>query len=363
MQNELARVASDELWVAVQKKDRRYDGKFVFAVASTGIFCVPSCPSRRARKENVVFFSRPEEAEAAGFGACLRCKPKDEGARSRQKRTIDEVCSFIDKNPDRKVTLAVLSDRLGISPFHLQRTFKRAVGITPRQYAEKSKLDTAKLLLKRGESVRKSTYGAGHNSVSWLYSNGEGILGMDPSSYKEGGAGMRISYHITGCRLGRLLVAGTDHGVCAVSLGDSDETLRLRLRNEYPNAEIGGDDDKPTGWVDRILTYIEATRPHHLHDLPLDIRATSFQYRVWRELRSIPCGWTKSYTEIARRVGSPKATRAVANACAANPVAIVIPCHRAVRKSGELGGYRRGPERKRALLEKEAEAIKDASMP
>ncbi len=266
----------------------------------------------------------------------------------------------MDRNPDGKVTLRVLSERLGISPFHLQRTFKRAVGITPRQYAEKGKLDRARLLLKRGESVRRSTYGAGHNSVSWLYSNPDGVLGMHPSNYKEGGAGMRISYHIAECRLGRLLVAGTDKGICTVSLGDSDEKLRVRLKDEYPKAEIASDDVGLTRWVSRILHYLEGSRAEELNGLPLDIRATSFQYRVWRELRSIPFGSTISYSEIARRVGSPRAIRAVANVCAANPVALVIPCHRVVRKWGELGGYQWGLERKQSLLEKEAQAIEDS---
>ena len=358
MRSEPAQISRDELWQAVQEKDRAYDDRFVFAVLSTGIFCRPSCPSRRARRENVVFFSRPKAAEAAGFRACLCCRPNDERTRFRQQRAIEEACAFMDRNPDGKVTLEVLSERVGISPFHLQRTFKRAVGITPRQYAEKWKLDRAKLLLKRGESVRKSTYGAGHNSMSWLYSSPEGMLGMRPSSYKEGGAGMRINYHIAECRLGRLLVAGTDKGICAVSLGDSDEKLMIHLRNEYPMAEIGSDGGKLTAWVCRILNHVEGIRADRLNDLPLDIRATSSQYRVWRELQSIPYGSTRSYAEIARRVGSPGAARAVANVCAANPVALVIPCHRVVRKSGELGGYHWGLERKRALLTKEAEVIK-----
>ncbi len=358
MQSEAAQISREERWHAIQNRDSHYDDIFVFAVLSTGIFCRPSCPSKRAKKANVIFFSRPDAAEAAGFRACLRCRPKDERARHEQKRAIEEVCAFIDMNPDSKVTLGVLSDRLGISPYHLQRMFKRAVGITPRQYAEKGKLDRAKLLLKRGESVRRSTYGAGHNSMSWLYSRPDGMLGMRPSDYKEGGAGMRISYHIAECRLGRLLVAGTESGICAVSLGDSEEKLMTRLRNEYPKAEIASDDGKLTSWVGRILNYLKSSQAEDLNDLPLDIRATSFQYRVWRELRSIPYGSTRSYAEIAQRAGSPKATRAVANICAANPVALVIPCHRVVRRSGELGGYRWGLERKGALLKKEAEVNK-----
>ena len=361
MRSEPAQISSDELWHAVQEKDRQYDGKFVFAVLSTGVFCRPSCPSRRARREKVVFYSGPDEARAAGFRACLRCRPNDGEARFQQKRAVEEVCAFIDRNPGGKVTLRVLSKRLGISPSHLQRTFKRAVGITPREYAETSKLDRAKLLLRRGESVRSSTYGAGHNSMSWLYSDTEGMLGMHPSRYKDGGSGMRIRYHIADCRLGRLLVAGTDSGICAVSLGDSHEKLKMRLMNEYPKAEIGTDDGVLTKWVGRILNHLESSREDQLNDLPLDIRATSFQYRVWRELRLIPYGSTKSYAEIARSVGSPKALRAVANACADNPTALVIPCHRVIREGGELGGYRWGLERKRALLDKEAEVMRDSA--
>lgn len=358
MRSESVQVSQVELWRAVQNKDGHYDDKFVFGVLSTGVFCRPSCPARRARKENVVFFSGPEAAESAGFRPCLRCGPKDEAARFQRQRAIEEACAFMDRNPDSRVTLKALSERLGISPFHFHRMFKRAVGITPRQYSEMWKLDRAKLLLKRGESVRRSTYGAGHNSMSWLYSNPQAMLGMRPSDYKDGGAGMRISYLITACRLGRLLVAGTDYGICAVSLGDSDERLKMRLSDEYPKAEIGSDGGKLVRWVGRILSYLESSRADQLDDLPLDIRATSFQYRVWKELRLIPYGSTKSYEEVARRVGSPKAARAVANVCAANPVALVIPCHRVVRKSGDLGGYRWGLERKQALLIREVEAIK-----
>lgn len=353
---QVVQITDDERWLVVKVRDPRYDNKFVFGVLSTKIYCRPSCPSKRPGREQVVFFSAPSAAEVAGFRACLRCRPKDESIPSSQESIVKEACAFIERNLESKLTLREVGERVGISQFHLQRIFKRIVGITPRQYAEKSKLDHAKLLLKRGESVRRSTYASGHSSTSWLYSNPGAMLGMCPAAYKNGGAGMRISYCITPSKLGRLLVAGTEKGICAVSLGDSDDKLESFLRNEYPKADLADDTTRLANWVRRIVDYIDGGEVTPLGELPLDIRATSFQYKVWRELQSIPYGSTLSYSEVARRVGSPSASRAAANACAANPAALVIPCHRVIRKDGNLGGYRWGLDRKRALLKKEAEA-------
>ncbi|MBI2648546.1 MAG: bifunctional DNA-binding transcriptional regulator/O6-methylguanine-DNA methyltransferase Ada [Thaumarchaeota archaeon] len=357
----LAQISAEELWCAVKTRDGSYNGRFVFGALSTKIYCRPSCPSKRPSREGVVFFAGPRAAEVAGFRACLRCRPRDEAAPPSNRRIVEAACAFIERNLDGKVTLRVIGEHVAISPFYLQRIFKRIVGITPRQYAEKAKLDRAKLLLKRGESVRRSTYASGHSSTSWLYSNSASMLGMRPSAYKNGGEGMRVSYCITGCNLGRLLVAGTDRGVCAVSLADSDEKLESFLRNEYPKAEIDGDASKLTSWVRRIVNYVDGKEDSLLSELPLDIRATSFKFKVWRELQSIPYGATCSYAEVARRIGSPRASRAVGNACATNPVALIIPCHRVVRMDGDPGGYRWGLDRKRALLKKEAEFIASSS--
>lgn len=353
----LAQISAEELWRAVKTRDGSYNGRFVFGALSTKIYCRPSCPSRHPSREGVVFFAGPRAAEVAGFRACLRCRPRDEETAPSNRRIVEEACAFIERNLDGKVTLRAIGEHAAISPFYLQRIFKRIVGITPRQYAEKAKLDRAKLLLKRGESVRRSTYASGHSSTSWLYSNTSSMLGMRPSAYKNGGEGMRISYCTIECSLGRLLVAGTDTGVCAVSLADSDEKLGSFLRNEYPKAEIDRDATRLTSWVRRIVSYLDGSDDSHLSELPLDIRATSFQFKVWRELQSIPYGSTFPYAEVARRVGLPGASRAVANACATNPAALVIPCHRAVRMNGNPGGYRWGPDRKKALLKKEAEVV------
>ncbi len=357
----LGQISADELWRAVETRDARYDSRFVFGALSTKIYCRPSCPSKRPSRRRVVFFGGPRAAEVAGFRACLRCRPRDEDAASSHQRIVEEACAFIERNLDGKVTLRAIGEHVDISPFYLQRIFKRIVGITPRQYAEKAKLDRAKLLLKRGESVRRSTYASGHSSTSWLYSSTGAMLGMRPAAYKNGGAGMRISYCITRCNLGRLLVAGTEKGICAVSLADSDEKLESFLRNEYPKAEIDQDATKLTSWVGTIVNHLDGSDITPLSELPLDIRATSFQFKVWRELRSIPYGSTLAYAEVARRVGSPGASRVVANACATNPAALVIPCHRVVRMDGDPGGYRWGLDRKKALLKKEAEVIASSS--
>lgn len=350
-------IPEQELWQAVMTRDGRYDSRFVFGVLSTMIYCNPSCPSRRPRREQVVFFTEPREAEAGGFRACMRCRPRGESATSLRRDLVKELCNFIDSNPDRRMTLDTLSRHVGISPFHLQRIFKDAVGITPRQYIEKSKLDRSKLLLKIGESVRRSTYDSGHNSTSWLYSRRTDALGMSPGAYKKGGAGMRIGYCILGCSLGRVLVGWTERGVCAVSLGTSDDRLESFLRTEYPRAEIRRSSAEVSEWVNRIVKYIDGGEAVQLNSLPLDIRATSFQYRVWKAIQSIPYGSTLSYSELAKRIGARNATRAVANACAANPVALVVPCHRVVRKDNELGGYRWGLGRKQSLLKKESEIV------
>jgi AraC family transcriptional regulator of adaptative response/methylated-DNA-[protein]-cysteine methyltransferase len=350
-------ITIEEQWKAVQRRDQSYDYKFVYAVLSTGIYCKPSCPSRRPGKEKVVFFSDFSSAEKAGFKPCKRCKPA-EAAGLSQARLVEQLCNYIKTNSDRKLTLKILSEEMGVSSFYLQRTFKRITGVTPRQYAETSRLNHLKTSLKNGKSVRRSAYDAGYNSMSSLYSRPEGKLGMQPGVYKRGGEGMRISYAITDCSLGRLLVAWTEYGVCSVGLDDSEGKLLQALLKEYPRADVQKCQNQVAEWTRAIVKYIDGEETSRSFvGIPLDIKATTFQRRVWKELQSIPYGSTISYGEIGEKLANPKGARAVANACASNPIAIVIPCHRVTRKDGRLGGYRWGAERKKLLLEMEKALI------
>ena len=346
----------------MQSRDLNYFSSFVFGVKSTRVFCRPTCPSRRARRSQVLFFPTFKEARAAGFRACLRCKPSDvESDDPRQVQIVKRACTYIEQNSERKIILNELAEREGVSLFHLQKTFKRITGLTPREYQESLRLRRLKLSLRKGESVTKSTYDAGYNTSSWLYSKPNTKLGMSPSNYKSGAEGMRIDYVIIDCSLGRLLVAGTSLGICAVSLGDNDAKLIAFLKSEYPMAKISGmegDGGQPLrGWVDEILEYVDRRKDLACANLPVDLKVTAFQWRVLKELRKIPFGETRSYSEIAKKVGCPDGSRAVANACASNPAAIVIPCHRVVRKNGDMGGYRWGIERKEKLLENERSPV------
>ena len=335
-------------WQAVLARDIHADGTFVFAVRSTGIYCRPSCPARRPQREQVVFFPVPEAAEMAGFRACLRCKPRE---ITPQVELVQHICRHIEANPEGQLTLAALSAHVSVSPHHLQRIFKRIMGITPRQYAEARRLGQLKAQLREGEAVTRALYDAGYSSSSRLYEQAPARFGMTPGVYRQGGKGMSINYTIVDCPLGRLLVAATDRGICAVSLGDCDATLEAALSSEYPAAEIDFDENSFSHWVSALLSHLGSQQPYL--DLPLDVQATAFQWRVWEELQTIPYGSTRSYSNIAQRLGHPKAARAVARACAANPVALVIPCHRVVREDGSEGGYRWGMERKRLLLAQE----------
>jgi AraC family transcriptional regulator of adaptative response/methylated-DNA-[protein]-cysteine methyltransferase len=350
-----------ELWRAIKRRDYRYDEAFLFGVRSTGIYCRPSCPARTPRRNQVVFFLTSRLAERAGYRACKRCRPNDKSFATLQRTRIEETCSFIGQNLDGRLGLAELGKSANLNPFYFQRLFKRIVGLTPRQYVEGVRLRHAKMSMNNGDSVRSAIYKAGRNSTSWLYTNPFAKLGMRPSVYKSKGRGMHIRYSIHNCRLGKLLVAGTDKGVCAVSLGDSESILEASLRTEYSSARIVRTDaSKLESWVNEILAYLEGGEIVPLNALPLDIRATSFEYKVWRELRIIPYGSTCSYSDIARRISHPKSARAVANACAKNPVALVVPCHRVVRSDGSLGGYGFGVERKASLIQCEKENLKRA---
>jgi AraC family transcriptional regulator of adaptative response/methylated-DNA-[protein]-cysteine methyltransferase len=341
-------------WQAVLTKDARVDGQFVFAVSSTGVYCRPSCPSRRPNREHVSFFQLPESAEQAGFRACLRCHPRDARAADPQIQMAQEICRLIEENDGEPITLSRLSEQLSISSFHLQRTFKSIMGITPKDYAETCRVNKFKQGVRKGDGITNAIYDAGFGSSSRLYENASSQLGMTPATYGKGGRGAVINYAIVETPLGRLLVAATNKGVCSVMLGDSDALLKSQLLNEFPAAEIHQDEKPLRAAVSAIVEHLKHKSPHI--DLPLDIQATAFQRQVWEQLRVIPYGETHSYSEVAKAIGQQKAVRAVARACATNPVALVIPCHRVIREDKSLGGYRWGLERKKKLLEREKES-------
>ncbi len=351
---------SEALWHAVTSKDHRFDGNFVFAVSSTGIYCRPSCPSRRPRRERVSFYRLPEAAEQAGFRACRRCHPRRAVAIDPQVEVVRRACKFIDDHEDENIDLATLGHHVGLSAFHLQRVFKSVMGITPRQFAQSRRTNRFKAGIRRGESVTNAMYDAGYGSSSRLYERATAELGMTPATYSRGGRGAAINYTIAQSPLGRLLVAATEKGICAVRLGDSDDALEADLRGEFSAAKIEHNDGPLGEWVQEILDQLAGKQPHV--DLPLDIQSTAFQRRVWEALRTIPCGSTRSYGDVAKAIGQPKAVRAVARACATNPVALVIPCHRVIREDRSLGGYRWGLERKKKLLQRERSSSPEASV-
>jgi AraC family transcriptional regulator of adaptative response/methylated-DNA-[protein]-cysteine methyltransferase len=340
-------------WRAVEERDAAWDGRFVYAVRSTGIYCRPSCPSRRPRRTQVVFYPLPEAAQRCGYRPCRRCRPHQAVASDPHIEIIRGTCRHIETHLEMPLTLDVLGEQAGLSSFHLQRTFKRIVGITPRQYADACRLGVLKTRLKERRTVTMAMLEAGYGSSSRLYERASAQLGMTPGTYQRGGAAMQIHYTVAACPLGRLLLAGTERGICAVYLGDDDGKLADELSREFPAAEVRRDDENLKAWVNELVNHLSGQQPHL--DLPLDVRATAFQWRVWQELQAIPYGSTRSYSEIARALGRPTAARAVARACATNPVSIVVPCHRVVREDGGLGGYRWGLDRKQALLDHEKE--------
>ncbi len=343
-----ATLSEEERWVAFESRDAGYDGRFVVGVRSTGIYCRPSCPARRPLRQNVVFYLGGDDAVREGYRPCRRCKPDDV---LPQARAVEDACRYIEEHLDRNVTLDELSDVVGFSPHHLQRTFKRVTGISPRAYADALRLGAVKQGLRERQDVTTAMYDAGYGSSSRLYERAPGQLGMTPGTYRRGGAGMSIGYIIVGCPLGRLLVGATTQGVSAVYLGDDDTELEQALHAEYPAAAITRDATGLDDWPTAIIDHLSGRLPHL--DLPLDLQATAFKRRVWEALRDIPYGATRGYAEIARQIGQPTAVRAVASACATNPVALVVPCHRVVRSDGSTGGYRWGVDRKQALLARE----------
>ncbi len=344
-------------WQQVMARDARQDGRFVFAVRTTGIYCRPSCPSRRPRRNSVEFFADPNQAERAGYRACLRCKPTE---ISSQAQYVTNARRFLD-NAEGIVTLAALSQRVGLSPFHLQRLFKRATGLSPREYQSARRMQQVKSGLRKGDDVTTALYDAGFGSPSRLYEKAPQQLGMTPGEYRRGGSGTKIRFTIVPTPLGRMLVAATDRGLCAVRFGDSVSELDRDLRQEFHAAELHRDDAALREYVEPLLEAIRGDQSSI--DLPLDVRATAFQQKVWDTLRQIPRGETRSYSDVARELGAPAAVRAVAHACASNPVAIAVPCHRVVRSDGNLAGYRWGIGRKQKLLDNEKSSGAPGSRP
>lgn len=350
------RLDDEARWDAVTRRDASFDGRFLMGVLTTGIYCRPSCPARRPLRKNVRFYTTAGEAQRDGLRACLRCKP-DEPRIAGAPAWVAELCDHIRRESDsgEPLTLAALAARVGLSPTHLQRRFRAAVGVSPRRYAELCRLERLKGELRQGESVTGAIYAAGFGSSSRVYERTDSRLGMTPSEYKAGGRGVAITYAAADTNVGKLLLAATDRGLCFVQLGGSERELLSRLRREYPAAELramsASSSPAFAAWMEALRRHVEEGRPHG--DLPVDVRASAFQQRVWTFLQSIPWGETRSYAQVAAGIGAPRASRAVARACATNPVAVAIPCHRVIRGDGGLSGYRWGVARKQKLLARE----------
>jgi AraC family transcriptional regulator, regulatory protein of adaptative response / methylated-DNA-[protein]-cysteine methyltransferase len=353
-QSNSTKLSDDQRWNAIVARDSGHDGEFVFAVATTGVYCRPSCPARRPRRENVTFYSRPEQAEKGGFRACLRCRPRSFSGNP-QSDSAKEICRYIEQHLDEPMTLERLGKVFRQSPFHLQRRFKAALGITPREYADSCRLRLLKRNLQAGDNVTRAMYDAGYGSSSRLYEKTASQLGMTPDKYRRGAIAATVRYALADSPLGRMLIAATDRGVCAIQFARSDGELLEGLKREFPFAARKPDEGGLQAWIAALLEKLAGRDLNAA--LPLDIRATAFQRRVWTYLQSIPFGATRSYSQVAKAIGQPSASRAVARACATNPVAVAIPCHRVVREDGNISGYRWGVERKRTLLEMEGRGL------
>jgi AraC family transcriptional regulator of adaptative response/methylated-DNA-[protein]-cysteine methyltransferase len=346
----------DLRWKALAERDRAADGTFVYGVTSTGVYCRPSCPSRRPRADRVRFFDTTHEARQAGFRACKRCRPDTVGLAQPGVDAVRRVSAYLATHADESVTLAHLARVASMSPHHLQRRFKALVGLSPREYQAAMRANRLRASLRDGLDVTSAIYEAGYGSPSRVYEASPTGKGMTPSAYRRHGAGMRIGYSIVPSAIGRVLVAATEHGVCSVKIGDSDASLVRDLRQEYSAAEVSANTAPRSEWVKAIADHLRGDRSPL--DLPIDVAATAFQWKVWRALQQIPSGETRAYAEVARRIGKPRAIRAVANACAKNPVCLVVPCHRVVPSSGGTGQYRWGAARKAALLDAEKRSVK-----
>jgi AraC family transcriptional regulator, regulatory protein of adaptative response / methylated-DNA-[protein]-cysteine methyltransferase len=334
------------MWQAVVERDAKFDGRFIYAVKTTMIYCRPTCPSRRPNEKNVEFFADAQPARTKGYRPCRRCKP--DAADNRKETIVMQTRKHIEENLDQSLTLANISKAVGVSQFHLQRLFKSSTGLTPRQYAEECRLSTVKKELRSGRDVTGAMYDAGYSSSSRLYERSSQKLGMTPATYAKGGAGEIINYAYFKSPLGLLLVAGTEKGLCFLQFGESKDELISALRAEFGAARIEENKNSVSPWIDKLADYFAGKAPDL--SLPVDLRGTDFQQAVWRQLRTIPVGETRSYSEVAQALGRPQAVRAVARACASNRIALAVPCHRVIRNDGTAGGYRWGLERKDALL-------------
>jgi len=340
-------------WRMVMARDHAGDGQFFYSVKTTGVYCRPSCAARLARRENVGFHATRQDAERAGFRPCKRCKPDQQSLAEAHRGKIVAACRLIE-TADVTPHLGELAEWVGLSRYHFHRVFKAVTGVTPKAYADAHRANRVRDQLKQGASVTGAIYDAGYNSSGRFYAKSTEVLGMTPTNYRAGGKNTGIRFAVGECFLGSFLVASSDKGVCAILLGDDPDALLRELQDRFPNAQLIGGDAEFEQTVAKVLSFIET--PAKGLDLPLDIRGTAFQQRVWQALREIPAGKTVSYTDIAERLGAPNAVRAVAGACAANAIGIAIPCHRVVRKDGGLSGYYWGIARKRKLLQREAGA-------
>ena len=343
----------DARWNAVRRRDRAADGTFVYSVRTTGVYCRPSCAARLPRRENVAFHETCADAERAGFRPCKRCRPNEPARADRQAAAVAAACRLIEE-AEEVPSLDTLARAADMSRFHFHRVFKAVTGVTPKAYAETHRGNRVRAELAARDTVTQAIYGAGFNSGSRFYAASSGLLGMTPTEFRAGGSGNVIRFAVGECSLGAILVAATDKGVCAIEFDDDPERLVRNLQDRFPNARLVGGDEAFEQLVAKVVGFVDA--PARGLDLPLDIRGTAFQRRVWDAIRDIPAGSTASYAEIARRIGVPKAVRSVAQACASNALAVAIPCHRVVRTDGSVSGYRWGVARKRALLAREARA-------
>ncbi len=348
------RFSDDESrWQALLRRDAEADGAFYYAVRTTGVYCRPSCAARRAKRENVRFFTSCAQAERAGFRACKRCRPNQSSLVHHHSDAVAQACRILEK-AEEPPSLAELADTVGMSPHHFHRVFKAIAGVTPKDYAQEQRARRVRDKLSEGATVTEAMHSAGFASNGRFYASASKELGMTPSAFRAGGQGVSIRFSVGECSLGSILVAATDKGVCAIFLGDDPDELARELQRRFPKAKIEGGDSSFDSWVAQVVALVE--NPARGLDLPLDIRGTAFQMRIWEALRQIPLGSTASYAEIAARIGMPQAARAVAGACAANPIAVAIPCHRVVRTDESLSGYRWGVQRKAELLKRERQS-------
>jgi AraC family transcriptional regulator of adaptative response/methylated-DNA-[protein]-cysteine methyltransferase len=346
-----SRASEDQRWQAVLRRDRAVDGTFYYSVRTTGVYCRPSCAARLPRRENVRFHDSCAAAERAGFRPCKRCRPNEPALADQRAAAVAKACRLIE-TAEEMPSLDALAKTAGMSRFHFHRVFKNSTGVTPKAYAAQHRAQRVRDELRRSTTVTEAIYGAGFNSNGRFYATSSHVLGMTPTDFRSGGKGAVIRFAVGESSLCSILVAATEKGVCSILLGDDADGLVRELQDRFPQAQLIGGDNAFEQWVAKVVGLVEA--PALGLDLPLDIRGTAFQQRVWQALRDIPAGATATYTEIAKRIGAPKAVRAVASACAANAIAVAIPCHRVVRIDGALAGYAWGVERKRALLEREA---------